>query len=370
VIEWWHRSVEWLFEPARMAALTALLSSTANVVFAIALLVALFYFGPSVRRLLPRLRRAKLLGQEIELAAEIDQVQQAVTAAAQFSIGSVSIAVPAGSVTIDGQPPLAESIKVEDEISAVLEGAKVDAEIDEVLRVAAQSPSAGLMLLGTPLGRQLRVLASHASDISLGAGAHFQDVPDMALLLKKQKILPAVVADSVTRFWKLRNRVVHAGNATREEILRAIDIGIDLLRLLSSIPGATLPRVPASRRVRPSHSRFSRRRSWFVSVVAGGSAGVADGGLSRLPRRGPHLRRCDATKPRPLPNRAETTPPGHVVGSSMTSRPGQSIGSSRSERDRHRTLSNHPLSEIAPHDRPRKDYEKHGRPQQGEDCTP
>jgi len=27
------------------------------------------------------------------------------------------------------------------------------------------------------------------------------------------------------------------------------------------------------------------------------------------------------------------------------------------------TLSNHPLSEIAPHDRPRKDFEKHGRPQ-------
>jgi hypothetical protein len=234
MIEWWQRSVTWLFDPDRLRALAAVLSALAALLWPLLLLVALLYFHGDLRRLVRRLRRGKFFGQELELADEIDQVQQAVTASAeQASAGSISIEVPAGSIDVQGHPT-AESIRVADKVSAVLEGA-VDAEIDEVLRVAAQSPAAGLMLLGTHFERRLR---------SLQRDFPSRSPPTVQLMLRmlaNHNVIPRGIAESVAAFWRLRNHVVHTSDATREEILRAIDIGMNLLRLLAYFTGATPP---------------------------------------------------------------------------------------------------------------------------------
>src|SRR5258705_10171052 len=80
MIEWWLRSVAWCLEPARLTALASLLSAVAASLWPALFLWAIFHFRRELRRLLPRLRRGKFLGQELELADEIDQVQRTVGA--------------------------------------------------------------------------------------------------------------------------------------------------------------------------------------------------------------------------------------------------------------------------------------------------
>jgi len=64
-----------------------------------------------------------------------------------------------------------------------------------------------------------------------------------------------------------------------------------------------------------------------------------------------------------IPPHMRAAPPRTTRSSVEMSRRAGGSAAAIVERDRHRTLSNHPLSEIAPQDRLRNDYEKHGRPQ-------
>jgi uncharacterized protein YutE (UPF0331/DUF86 family) len=84
-------------------------------------------------------------------------------------------------------------------------------------------------------------LPDRCSPATTGARRLPLAVYDVASSLAEHHVVPPSVAESVTAFWKLRSRVVHASDATREEILRAIDVGLDLLRLLSTLPGTPAP---------------------------------------------------------------------------------------------------------------------------------
>jgi hypothetical protein len=54
--------------------------------------------------------------------------------------------------------------------------------------------------------------------------------------LQKQGGLPEHVIGSVKLFQEIRNRIIHGGTATDEEILRAIDSGVMLLKAIDAIP--------------------------------------------------------------------------------------------------------------------------------------
>src|SRR5262245_28480542 len=101
MLDWWSRSIAWVFDPDRLRALASVLSALAALMWPVLLLIVLVYFHGDLRGLVRRLRRGKVLGQELELADEIDQVQQTVAASTeQAAAGSISIPVPAGALDI------------------------------------------------------------------------------------------------------------------------------------------------------------------------------------------------------------------------------------------------------------------------------
>jgi hypothetical protein len=103
-----------------------------------------------------------------------------------------------------------------------------DPVIEAALREAALSPRAALMSLSATIERRAReVIASTRTDAAFGEPFHRQiELLDLSPPLR----------EAAQEFRQVRNRVVHGHNSTDEDALRAIDLGIELLRGIESIP--------------------------------------------------------------------------------------------------------------------------------------
>ncbi len=109
-----------------------------------------------------------------------------------------------------------------------------DVVVDEILSEAARSPRVGLMLLSAELERFVRRLllssgwGDRRSTTSLRLGVE---------RLVELGVLTASAASALSFFTSVRNEIVHGLRvASDEEVLRAIDSGIPLLRAIGAIP--------------------------------------------------------------------------------------------------------------------------------------
>jgi len=197
-----------------MAAFAEFLKAVAALLWPLFAFVLLFMYRKELRHLITRLRRGKLLGQEIELAESLDKLNE--------SADSVAAEVPA-------QAPADER--------TTKQGVTPEAAVvDRVLETAAQSPKAALILLAAEIERELRQLIA-----TLGLLRGRRNLPFSQALgaLSEWGGLPKHLPGSVTLFWDVRNRLVHGHDATDDEIIRAIDSGIVILRSLQAIPHET-----------------------------------------------------------------------------------------------------------------------------------
>lgn len=101
-----------------------------------------------------------------------------------------------------------------------------------ILREAAQSPKAALLLLGSEIQKRVKQL--------LAATNWQQNIKPEPLAeaidkLRAQGSLPEHVTGSLKLFLDVRNKLIH-GEANDDEIFRAIDSGLTLLRAINSIP--------------------------------------------------------------------------------------------------------------------------------------
>lgn len=175
--------------------------------------VFLFMFHAEIRdlmRRLSRLRKGKFLGQEIELHEELDELQQAAVRA-EAQVASITDAEAQSTAP----SPHDES--------------------EEILREAARSPKAALLLLAAQLEKRVRELFASTG---WGEGKHVR-LHEAVEKLRRQGSLPEYVSDTFRLFVDVRNRLVHGHDATDEDILRAIDSGLLLLRSIEAIPAAT-----------------------------------------------------------------------------------------------------------------------------------
>lgn len=196
-----------------MTAFAELLKAIAALLWPGVALLVIGLYHREIRLLLSRIRKGKILGQEVELSGDLDALNVAATAAeAEVRALPPAPAVPSESAVATAAP---------------------DAIAERVLTVASSSPKAALLLLAAELERTLTQLLA-----SLGVlgGRDFVAFAEGIAMLSRGGQIPPSLRSSVDLFYRLRNRLVHGKSADDDDIMRAIDSGLSILRALEGIP--------------------------------------------------------------------------------------------------------------------------------------
>lgn len=193
-----------------MTQIADLIRAIAALLWPLFAFYALYRFGPEIKSLAARLKKGKLLGQEIELSESLDRLDRTASA-----VASEVAAVPQPSPV---PPP---------------EGPDEGEVVQRVLAAATQSPKAALLLLASEIEKQVRQLLA-----STGLLKGRKNVPLHRAFAELDEWggLPKHIAASLKLFWDVRNLLVHGHTAGDHDILRAIDSGVTILRALQAIP--------------------------------------------------------------------------------------------------------------------------------------
>ncbi len=174
-------------------------------------------FRPELTDLLRRLRRGKLLGQEIELDKSLDELERGAEELASKPLPALQAADPKKTSPV-----------------GVMAGDH-DSETTEILDLAARSPKAALMQLSATIEREARRL--------LAATGHAEALPRLGSLRAMVEVLERVTSlqrgtlDVVRNFAEVRNRIIHGHQGVPDdEVLRAIDAGLIILRAIATAP--------------------------------------------------------------------------------------------------------------------------------------
>lgn len=179
----------------------------------VALIISLLFRG-DIRNLLRRIRRGKMLGAEVELGEALDRLE----AGTARGVVEVPQAIPERLPT--EKAPSGRTDRPED--------------VEQViLKQAAVSPRAALMLLSAELERELRELLTSRGQMP---GYSYRNPREaIAVLFELGEATPDTVAN-VSQFWNVRNLIIHGGEGEESDILRAIDSGLVILRTLKALP--------------------------------------------------------------------------------------------------------------------------------------
>ncbi len=187
-----------------IVALSKLLWSVLPFIF-------IWIFRNEISKLLTRVKKGKVFGQEFEFEPRVNDFQG--------TVKESELETPGKAIDI-------ESFEEKDQI--------LDTDIKEVLRAAEINPEIGIMRLSSLFEKDIRIIANSLGDFStnrkMSARKHLQ------LLVDKNR-LPKHTNESLKIFWDLRNRIVHGhGEQDTHNVLRVLDIGLNLLRTIRSIP--------------------------------------------------------------------------------------------------------------------------------------
>jgi hypothetical protein len=203
-----------------MDAAAKLISAIAQLLWPLLGFCLLWLFKQQVADILKRLNRAtKVKAGSFEV--ELDQLQAGAEKAAQEVVAPV-LSAP--------QQPTTHLTRVS------LDCAVPEKSLDElVLREAAQSPRAALLLLASEIQKRVKHLLAVTNWQQNISPEPLSEAIDK---LRAQGSLPENVTGSLKLFLDVRNKLIHA-EASDDELFRAIDSGLTLLRAINSIPVET-----------------------------------------------------------------------------------------------------------------------------------
>lgn len=197
---------------------TELAKALASLAWPLGFLLLIYLFKEDVRALIRgrKLKRTKILGQEIELEDEINQLDKAAKRLPE-TIPPPPPPEEPPAMPIPGAPPLPPTAPRD--------------VTRQVLTEAGTSPKAALMLLASEMEAELRrLLESYGAPI--GPRATYRD---SIRFLQEQGELPQEFLDSMIRFRDVRNRIIHGYEAEPDDILRAIDVGLRILGAIRAL---------------------------------------------------------------------------------------------------------------------------------------
>ncbi|WP_017477252.1 hypothetical protein [Pseudomonas sp. PAMC 26793] len=201
-----------------MESVIKLISALAQILWPILGFTTLFLFRKEIAEILRRIKKGKMLGQEIELSDSIETLR--------VSVETVKETTPKLATT--DTPP----------INNVLNNVEHD-EIKEVLDEASRSPRVALITLGGYIE-----IAARRALASIGTAMKplrkISAVEAVDRLNHQYGGLPGDVVNAMRIFMDVRNKIVHTREATDEDIISALDSGITLLRTLKALPYETL----------------------------------------------------------------------------------------------------------------------------------
>lgn len=197
-----------------MQAWAELLRAIAALLWPILAFAALLVFQPELKSILQRIRKGKLLGQELELQESLERLESAKDAALVEGEAKPAPQLPA-------PPPETEA---------------TDDVARKVLREAGQSPKAGLLLLSAEIERLLREILQSNGWAPPGRPL---PVTRSLELLAANGSLPAALLDATRAFYRVRNEISHGMGASEGDVLRAVDAGTEIYRALAGVPHST-----------------------------------------------------------------------------------------------------------------------------------
>lgn len=195
-----------------MQEFSTLLQALAALLWPAFAFTALLMFRKQIADLLARLKKGKLLGQEIELNESLEILQQAAQGA-QVEVAALPQPTP---------PPKSEAEVIQEQSIA-----------QRIISEAAISPKAALISLAAELERLAREVLATTGHLR---GRRFVPIQQAIAEVHQTHGLAAHVPSSLHHFWDIRNRLIHKGEGTDEDILRAIDSGLSILRALQAMP--------------------------------------------------------------------------------------------------------------------------------------
>lgn len=199
-----------------MNEISELLKAIASLLWPIFAFVSLFMFKDRIGEAIGRLKKGKLLGQEVELNDSLESLQRSAS-----ELSEEVSAIPASEAQSDDKDETTQ----ED-----------DSNLRAIIHEAARSPKAALILLATDIEKEAKqTLASNGKlkgrkNISL---KHAVDELD------SHYGLPKHVSSSLRLFWETRNKIIHGGDADDRSILSALDSGVSILKSLRALPRET-----------------------------------------------------------------------------------------------------------------------------------
>lgn len=164
-----------------------------------------YLFRADISALLSRVTKGKIFGQEFELSENIQQLHKSVE--------------NTGIVFTDEN---------KDKESNTI--------VESILREAATSPEAALMLLSSEIEKEAKILIGCIGKLE---GKNYISIRDASNILDSHYGLPRYFSSSLKLFLDIRNQIVHGGESKQANILSAIDSGISILRVLQSMPRET-----------------------------------------------------------------------------------------------------------------------------------
>ncbi len=193
-------------EKTTFELINELIPSIASLLWPIFAFTLVIVFKKELGSILNRLKKGKILGNEIVLNEEIDKFEKSVKETVQ-------------------------------EIPQNILNSVVDDEEIDILSSSKSDPKIGILILAREIEKELRELVG---SLGLLEGKNHRNRHQSFLLLEKRGALPKHTMGSVKIFWNLRNEIVHGKHIENElNVIRILDIGMTLLNTLKSIPHET-----------------------------------------------------------------------------------------------------------------------------------
>ncbi len=214
-------------------------------------LVVLLVYQKPIAALLGRVKKGELFGQGFELEPAVDEFQQVVIQAEK---------------EVAQLPPIAEG--------SIDESKQTDIDVNQILDDSKGSPELAIIRLSNLLENESKAILASMGFLPRNSRIFYRAIQE----LNERGLLPDSAINSLKKYWDLRGQIVHGkGQIDEKEILRVLDIGIDLLKTIRSIPHE-VHTVNAVLEVYDDPECTSKRDSVRGLVI---ESKVPDGGLMR-----------------------------------------------------------------------------------------
>ena len=199
-----------------MAEFAELVRSIASLLWPVLVFWVLRSFRDDIAGAIGRIKKAKILGHEFELGTQLKELREAANEASN-EVAELSSSIPGRA----------------EESASRSETREKDDPVQKVLETAVRSPKVALVLLAMEVEKEGReVLAS------VGKWTEKKPIPVLRAIerLDSHYGLPRHVFSSLRLFLDTRNKLVHGGSATDQDIVSALDSGVTVYRTLKALP--------------------------------------------------------------------------------------------------------------------------------------